>query len=106
VARALMAVGTATAYPSAVVMVSALSRQAKTSTTRPLGRIQMANTSAAAVGPVVGGLLVSLVGWQALFAINVPLSLLALFVVRRVAPPDEGRETGKLFVLIRDSDIL
>ncbi|KRE71648.1 MFS transporter [Arthrobacter sp. Soil762] len=105
VARALMAVGTATAYPSAVVMVTELSRLAKLPSTRPLGRIQMANTSAAAVGPVVGGLLVSLLGWQALFAVNVPLALLALIVVHRAAPADSGRETGKLSTLIRDSDI-
>ncbi|MCP9000374.1 MFS transporter [Pseudarthrobacter sp. RMG13] len=105
VARALMAVGTATAYPSAVVMVTELSRLAKLPATRPLGRIQMANTSAAAVGPVVGGLLVSLLGWQALFAVNVPLALLALIVVHRAAPADAGRETGKLSALIRDSDI-
>ncbi len=105
VARALMAVGTATAYPSAVVMVTELSRLAKLPSTRPLGRIQMANTSAAAVGPVVGGLLVSLLGWQALFAVNVPLALLALFVVHRAAPADSGRESGKLSTLIRDSDI-
>ncbi|MET3203916.1 UNVERIFIED_ORG: MFS family permease [Arthrobacter sp. UYEF13] len=105
VARALMAVGTATAYPSAVVMVTELSRLAKLPSTRPLGRIQMANTSAAAVGPVVGGLLVSLLGWQALFAVNVPLALLALVVVHRAAPADSGRETGKLSTLIRDSDI-
>lgn len=65
----------------------------------------MANTSAAAVGPVVGGLLVSLLGWQALFAVNVPLALLALIVVHRSAPADAGRETGKLSTLIRDSDI-
>ncbi|MGY4542810.1 MFS family permease [Arthrobacter sp. UYNi723] len=105
VARALMAVGTATAYPSAVVMVTELSRLAKLPATRPLGRIQMANTSAAAVGPVVGGLLVSLLGWQALFAVNVPLALLALIVVHRAAPADSERETGKLSTLIRDSDI-
>lgn len=105
VARALMAVGTATAYPSAVVMVTELSRLAKLPSTRPLGRIQMANTSAAAVGPVVGGLLVSLLGWQALFAVNVPLALLALIVVHRVAPADSGRETGRLASLVRDSDI-
>ncbi|UVJ40554.1 MFS transporter [Arthrobacter sp. CJ23] len=105
VARALMAVGTATAYPSAVVMVTELSRLAGLPSTRPLGRIQMANTSAAAVGPVVGGLLVSLLGWQALFAINVPLALLALVVVHRAAPADAGRETGSLGKLIRESDI-
>jgi MFS family permease len=57
IARALMALGTATAYPSAVVMVGTLAKMADTTSTRPLGRIQMANTSDAAVGPVVGGLL-------------------------------------------------
>lgn len=105
VARAFMALGTATAYPSAVVMVGALSRQAKVESTRPLGRLQMANTSAAAIGPVVGGLLVSFVGWQALFLINVPLAILAMFVVRQTAPSDGGRERGRLSALLRDSDI-
>ena len=105
VARAFMALGTATAYPSAVVMVAALAREANVKSTRPLGRIQMANTSAAAVGPVVGGLLVSLVGWQALFLINVPLSLLAILVVRRFAPADGARERGRVSELVRDSDL-
>ena len=44
VARAFMALGTATAYPSAVVMVGALASEANVKSTRPLGRIQMANT--------------------------------------------------------------
>jgi MFS family permease len=105
VARALMALGTATAYPSAVVMVGALARQAKMKYSRPLGRIQMANASAAAVGPVVGGLLVSLVGWQALFLVNVPMALAALILVRRFAPADEDRERGRASELLRDSDI-
>ena len=56
----------------------------------------MANTSAAAVGPVVGGLLVSHVGWEALFLVNVPLALAALFIVRKVAPADGVRERGSL----------
>jgi MFS family permease len=105
IARAFMAVGTAPAYPSAVVMVGALSRQLNVTSTKPLGRIQMANTSAAAIGPVVGGLLVSFVGWQALFLINVPLALAALIAVRYGAPADENRERGKVSELLRDSDV-
>ncbi|HSN37217.1 MAG TPA: MFS transporter, partial [Arthrobacter sp.] len=105
VARAVMALGTATAYPSAVVMVNALARQAKVKSTRPLGRIQMANTSAAAVGPVVGGLLVGFVGWEALFLVNVPLALAAIVLVRRFAPADEDTERGRASELLRDSDI-
>jgi MFS family permease len=105
VARVFMALGTATAYPSALVMVGTLARQANVKSTRPLGRIQMANTSAAAVGPVLGGLLVSLVGWQALFLVNVPLSLAAMFIVRRFASPDAERERGSAAELLRDSDV-
>lgn len=105
VARAVMALGTATAYPSAVVMIGAIAHRANQESARPLGNIQMANTSAAAVGPVVGGLLVGLVGWQALFLINVPLAVAALLIVRRAAPADKARERGPLAGLLRDSDI-
>ncbi|TLM84070.1 MFS transporter [Pseudarthrobacter sp. NamE5] len=105
VARAVMALGTATAYPSAVVMVGAIAHRAKVEPARPLGRLQMANTSAAAIGPVVGGLLVGFVGWEALFLVNVPLALAALLLVRRAAPPDEARERGSVAELVRDSDI-
>jgi MFS family permease len=105
VARAVMALGTATAYPSAVVMIGAIAQRAGTESSRPLGRIQMANTSAAAVGPVAGGLLVGQVGWEALFLVNVPLALAALFIVRKVAPADGVRERGSFARLARDSDI-
>ncbi|MGM9472555.1 MFS transporter [Pseudarthrobacter sp. YS3] len=105
VARAVMALGTATAYPSAVVMVGAMAHRSRLESARPLGRIQMANTSAAAVGPVLGGLLVGFVGWEALFLVNVPLALAALLIVRQTAPADEARERGRLSELLRDSDI-
>jgi MFS family permease len=105
VARALMALGTATAYPSAVVMIGAIAQRAGTDAARPQGRVQMANTSAAAVGPVAGGLLVGQVGWEALFLVNVPLALAALFIVWKVAPADGVRERGSLARLAKDSDI-
>lgn len=47
----------------------------------------------AAIGPVVGGLLVELSGWQAIFAVNVPIALLAL-VSSRVGSADTTPRTS------------
>ncbi|MCX7521477.1 MFS transporter [Microbacterium sp. STN6] len=105
VSRVFMAVGTATAFPCAVAMVTTLSRQAQVSSTRPLGAMQMANTTGAALGPVIGGLLVSFVGWQALFFLNVPLALLSLVAVARFAPADPPRVAERMAVTLRDSDV-
>lgn len=105
VARAVMALGTAAAYPSAVVMVGEIAQRAGVDSAPALGRIQMMNTSAAAVGPVLGGLLVSFVGWEGLFLVNVPLAFTALLIVRSAAPADSAAERGSLPELLRDSDI-
>src|SRR5215213_1669954 len=74
-ARVLLAIGTATTFPSAAAMLRAIAAGTGASAPKMIGRIQLVDTSFAAIGPVLGGVLLVLFTWQALFWINIPLAL-------------------------------
>ncbi|MEV6791102.1 MFS transporter [Streptomyces sp. NPDC051320] len=76
--RLLLGVGTSAAYPAAMAVLRAESRRLGRPTPRTvLGRLSFAALGSAAVGPTLGGLLVGTWGWRAIFAVNVPLALIA-----------------------------
>ena len=53
-----------------------------------------------ALGPLVGGWLVEVVGWRAIFFLNLPLATLAVWAARRFLPQDPpARERGPLDVV-------
>jgi EmrB/QacA subfamily drug resistance transporter len=52
-----------------------------------------------ALGPVVGGLLVSAVGWQSVFWINVPIGLTAVILALRYIPESRARVARRVDVL-------
>ncbi|MGN7798338.1 MFS transporter [Leifsonia sp. 22587] len=103
--RVALAIGTATAFPSAIAMLRPLAAQSGVGTPRLLGRIQIANTSGAAIGPVLGGALVTFLGWQAIFWVNVPLAALTFVGVQLFAPRDAERARTPLSRTLAESDI-
>lgn len=54
---------------------------------RAMGTFFAVNGLGAAIGPLAGGLLVDHLGWRAIFLLNIPLTALALVVVRSSVPP-------------------
>jgi len=56
-----------------------------------LGINALVVASSTAAGPAIGGLMLSVLSWQWLFAVNVPIGVLTLLLARRVLPRDPGR---------------
>ncbi len=58
-----------------------------------------AGTSAAiAVGPVLGGLLVDVLSWRVIFAMNVPLVVVCVWLIARFVPESEGDRSHRIDV--------
>jgi EmrB/QacA subfamily drug resistance transporter len=52
--------------------------------------------AAAAVGPVLGGLLTDSIDWRAIFFVNLPIAAAAIVMTLRYLANDEGRVSGRL----------
>jgi EmrB/QacA subfamily drug resistance transporter len=67
---------------------------------RSVGTIGSVVSLGIAFGPSAGGLLLSLSGWHSIFLINVPLGIIASFLVAKVVPPSvrvEGKQKFDAF---------
>ncbi len=53
-----------------------------------------------ALGPTLGGLLIGLVHWRAIFLVNVPVGLLTIYIVRRVVPVSASKQKEQSFDLV------
>ena len=92
VARGLQALGAAAMIPSSLGIV--LAHAAPERRVAALGWWTASASVAAVAGPVVGGLLVDLVSWRALFLVNVPLG--ALLVAAAFRLPRGDRQPGRM----------
>ncbi len=58
---------------------------------RALGVVGSTVSVGIAVGPPLGGLLIGLIGWHSIFLVNVPVGIVALFVITRFVPSSPTR---------------
>lgn len=105
--RLVQAAATSTAYPSALLLVRSAAARAGGNGAEPPARalavLSVAASGSAALGPVLGGLLVAVAGWEAVFLVNVPVTLLGIVLSVRVlagVPDQRGPRIG-----LRDIDL-
>lgn len=78
-ARVLLGFGTCAGYPAAMALLrSEAKRTGQDSPAGVLTALAVANQTIAVVGPLLGGLLIGLGGWRSTFALNIPLSAVAV----------------------------
>lgn len=96
VARVLLGLGTSAAYPASMQLIrSETERTGQNSPARVLTALSVANQTVAVVGPALGGFLIGLGGWRAIFTVNLPLSAACLVLgtlwLPRTKSPGEQR---------------
>ncbi|MFJ6728431.1 MFS transporter [Streptomyces sp. NPDC091281] len=93
--RAAMAAGASVAYPAAIAH---LKQSATEPPVRSLAILGVAANVSSAAGPLLGGVLVALYGWQVVMLVNLPFVAVALWLARglahgRAAPlPDASKD--------------
>jgi EmrB/QacA subfamily drug resistance transporter len=94
-ARALMGVGGALMWPSALAMTYGLLPEERRGLAGGLilGVIGLGN----AAGPLVGGTLTDLLEWRWVLAVNVPVAALAVAVVLRTVPESRSEDEDRRF---------
>jgi MFS transporter, DHA2 family, methylenomycin A resistance protein len=97
-ARAVQGLGAALLVPSSLALLRAAYSDAA-SRARAVGAWGAIAGVGAASGPILGGVLVGLVSWRAVFVVNVPVGIFALMLGARHLPA-AGEAQGRNFDLV------
>ncbi|MGF1473916.1 MAG: MFS transporter [Rubrobacteraceae bacterium] len=93
-ARAVQGVGGALMIPGSLAIISASFSEENRG--KAIGTWSGFSGVTAALGPVVGGLLIDFVSWRAAFLINVPLALVVLYICVRHVPESRDEDASRL----------
>src|SRR2546429_1885715 len=90
-ARVVQAFATSTAYPSGLGMIRAAAG-GKGIPAQALAMMSVAASVSAALGPTIGGLILSVASWQGIFLVNVPITVLGIVLGLRWLPDTRPSE--------------
>jgi MFS transporter, DHA2 family, methylenomycin A resistance protein len=85
-ARAVQGAGGALLIPSSLALLNHAAANDHGLRARAVGLWTAGGSVAIAAGPVVGGLLVSSLGWRSIFLVNIPLCAIGIFLTLRSVP--------------------
>ena len=88
-ARVLLGLGTCAGYPAAMYLIR------RSGVERPGGVLTALAVSAqtiVVIGPTLGGLLIGVAGWRAIFAVNIPLAVACLVLGSLILPRPDASE--------------
>jgi MFS family permease len=92
-ARVVQAFATSTAYPSGLGMIRTAAGGGRIPA-QALAMMSVAASVSAALGPTIGGFVLSVGGWQGIFLVNVPITALGIVLGLRwlpAPPPSDAR---------------
>lgn len=95
-ARALQGIGGGALMPVGTIIWTAQASKAQMG--KVIAFLAIPIILAPALGPVLGGLLIQSIGWQAIFWINVPFGVLGIMLALRLLPMEKGGGAGRFDV--------
>jgi MFS family permease len=104
--RVLLGIGTSAPYPAGLAMIrTAADRLGLANVSGGLGVLTVAGQVAVAFGPTLGGLLVQVASWPAIFLVNLPFVLVAGFFAVRYLAADGERPAVTPGTVLRRLDV-
>lgn len=88
-ARAVQGIGAAAMLALTMAFVGQTVPKERTGSA--MGMLGTMSAVGTALGPSLGGVLIAAFGWQAIFIINVPLGILAIWLAKRFLPADAAK---------------
>ena len=88
--RAVLGIGTCAGFPAAMAVLRKTADAAGQGVpSRVLSVLAMSSQTVMVIGPTLGGALIGLFGWPAIFAVNIPLAGLSLLLALFWVPKDD-----------------